>query len=206
MARYTGPKNRLARRENMDLGYKTVGTKAHASLLRRLNVMPGAHGQRGRRKTSDYGLQMREKQKVKRLYGLMERQFRRFFAMAKKWRGNTGDKFLQFLERRLDNTVYRLGLSPTRSLARQLVSHGHVRIDNHKVNIPSYLIEKDQIITLSVKALEIPAVKKMLEDKTPKIPEWLERKGPVGKIMRLPERSDIQDDINEQLIIEFYSR
>jgi small subunit ribosomal protein S4 len=206
MGRYTGPKNRLARREGMDLGYKTVGSKAHASLLRRLNVPPGAHGQKGKRKTSDYGLQLREKQKVKRMYGLMERQFRRFFTMAKKWKGNTGDKFIQFLERRLDNVLYRLNLAPTRNMARQLVSHGHVRIDNQKVSIPSYLVAANQMITLSSKALEIPAVKKMLENKSASNPEWLERKGPVGKIIRFPERSDIAEDINEQLIIEYYSR
>jgi len=206
MARYTGPKNRLSRREGVDLGYKTVGSKAHATLLKRLNLFPGAHGQKGRRKTSDYGLQLREKQKVKRMYGLMERQFRRFFQMAKKWRGNTGDKFLQFLERRLDNTVYRLGLTPTRALARQLVSHGHVLVDGKKLDIPSYLVEVNQIITLKPKALAIPAVVKMLENKSLTVPEWLDRKGPVGKIVRLPERADIFEDINEQLIIEFYSR
>jgi small subunit ribosomal protein S4 len=206
MARYTGPKNRLARREQTDLGYKTVGSKAHASLLRRLNVMPGAHGQKGRRKTSDYGLQLREKQKVKRLYGMMERQFRRFFQMAKKWKGNTGDKFLEFLERRLDNTIYRMELAPTRTMARQLISHGHVRINNAKVNIPSYLVSLNEMITYDAKALEIPAIKKILENKSPNMPSWLERKGPVGKIVRLPERKDINDDINEQLIIEFYSR
>jgi small subunit ribosomal protein S4 len=206
MARYTGPKNRLSRREGIDLGMKTVGSKAHASLLRRQNIAPGAHGQKGKRKTSDFGLQLREKQKVKRLYGMMERQFRRFFKIAKKWRGNTGNKFLQFLECRLDNTVYRAGLAPTRALTRQMVSHGHVFVNGKKVNIPSYLVQENQVITLSAKGLEIPAVKKMLDDKTFNIPKWLERKGPVAKVLRLPEREDIVEDINEQLIIEFYSR
>jgi len=206
MARYTGPKNRLSRREGIDLGYKTVGSKAHATLLKKLNLLPGQHGQRGRRKSSDYGLQLREKQKVKRMYGLMERQFRRFFAMAKKWKGNTGDKFLQFLESRLDNTIYRLGFAPTRALARQLVSHRHVFVDGKIVNIPSYIVSKGQTIVLSPKGLSIPAVSKMIEDKAITVPEWLERKGPAGKIVRNPERSDIAEDINEQLIIEFYSR
>jgi small subunit ribosomal protein S4 len=190
----------------MDLGYKTIGSKAHAALLRRLNIIPGMHGQRGKRKSSDYGIQLREKQKVKRFYGLLERQFRRFFSMAKKWRGNTGDKFLQFLERRLDNTLYRLNIAPTRALARQLVNHGHVRVDGSRVTIPSFLIQVGQVITLTPKGLEIPAVKKILEDKTVHVPEWLERKGPVGRMVRLPERADITEDINEQLIIEFYSR
>src|SRR3990170_3830250 len=137
MARYTGPTNRLSRREGMDLGFKTVGTKAHAQLLKRLNVPPGLHGRRGRRKISDYGLQLREKQKVKRMYGILERQFRKMFEQAKKWRGNTGDKMIEFLERRLDNVVYRLGLAPTRASARQIVTHGHVRINHQQVHILS---------------------------------------------------------------------
>jgi small subunit ribosomal protein S4 len=206
MGRYTGPKNRLARREGIDLGGKTIGSKSHASLLRRLNVAPGAHGQKGKRKSSDYGLQLREKQKVKRLYGMLERQFRRFFMMAKKWKGNTGDKFLQFLERRLDNVLYRMAFAPTRGLSRQLVSHGHVLVDGKKVNIPSFMVDEGQVITLSTKGMTIPAVKKLLDEKVVNIPEWVERKGPVGKITRFPERQDIVDDINEQLIIEFYSR
>jgi len=206
MAVYHGPKNRLSRRENTDLGHKTAGTKSHAVLLRRLNVPPGVHGQKGKRKTSDYGLQLREKQKVKRMYGMLERQFRRFFNMARKWRGNTGDIFIQFLERRLDNTLYRLGFAPTRTMARQIVTHGHVLINNKKVNIPSYLVNADEHITLKPKSFEIPAIKKISEDKAFKIPDWILRKGPVGKVVRLPERADIQEDINEQLIIEFYSR
>ncbi len=206
MARYTGPKNRLARREGMDLGYKTIGSKSHAGLLKRLGVMPGQHGVKGHRKLSDYGVQLREKQKVKRLYGALERQFRKTFALAMKWKGNTGEKLLQFMERRLDNTVYRMGFSPTRGLARQLVSHGHVLVDGKKVNIPSFLVEKDMVISLGTKGLEIPAVKKMLDDKSFHTPEWIERKGPVGKVVRLPERTDIGEDINEQLIVEHYSR
>lgn len=206
MGRYTGPRNRLARREGIDLGLKTVGTHAHAMLLKRLNVPPGQHGPKGKRKTSDYGLQLREKQKVKRLYGVMERQFRRAFEGARKSKGNTGEKLLEYLERRLDNTVYRLGLAPTRSLARQLTSHGHVLVDGKRVTIPSYAVCEGQVVTLKAKALEIPAVKKMLEEAAFKAPEWMERKGPVGKVVRLPLRSDIVEDINEQLIVEHYSR
>jgi small subunit ribosomal protein S4 len=206
MARYTGPKNKLSRREGIDLGLKTAGSKSHASLLKRMGIIPGAHGQRGRRKSSDYGFQLREKQKVKRIYGLLERQFRKTFAMAKKWKGNTGDKFLEFLERRLDNTVYRLGFAPTRVSARQFVNHGHILVDNKKINIPSFLVNANQVITVKPKAMEIPALKNMLDDKNYKVPDWLQRKGPTGKVVRMPERSDIKDDINEQLIIEFYSR
>ena len=206
MARYTGPKNRLARREGMDLGYKTVGSKAHATLLKRLGVVPGQHGVKGHRKLSDFGVQLREKQKVKRIYGALERQFRKTFEQAKKWKGNTGEKLLEFMERRLDNVIYRAGFSPTRGLARQLVSHKHVIVNGEKVNIPSFLVEKDMVITLGTKAMEIPAVKKMLEDKSFKPPSWIERKGPVSKVVRVPERTDITEDINEQLIVEHYSR
>lgn len=206
MARYTGPKNRLARREGMELGYKTPGTKAHAGLLKRLGVPPGQHGAKGRRKVSDFGLQLREKQKVKRMYGVLERQFRKTFAQAKKWRGNTGEKLLEFMERRLDNVVYRMGLSPTRGLSRQLVSHGHVMVDGKKVNIPSFRVEKDMVISLRPKTMEIPAVSQAIGDTSGQLPAWIERKGPVGKVVRLPERTDVREDINEQLIVEHYSR
>lgn len=206
MSRYTGPTNRLSRAEGIDLGHKTVGTKSHAQLLKRLNVPPGMHGAKGKRKTSEYGLQLREKQKVKRMYGVLERQFRRMYEIAKISKVNTGDKLLEFMERRLDNTVYRLGFAPTRNAARQMVNHGHVFVDNKKVTIPSYMVRADQLIILKAKALEIPAIKKQMEDKGYKSPMWLERKGPVGKIVRLPLREDVQEDISMQLIIEHYSR
>lgn len=206
MARYTGPKNRLARKENLDLGLKTIGSKSHANLLKRLNVPPGMHGAKGRRKLSDFGTQLREKQKVKRLYGVLERQFRKAFDRAKKWKGNTGEKLLEFMERRLDNAIYRVGFAPTRAMSRQLVSHGHVIIDGEKVTIPSYLVTPHEVLTLRQKAMEIPAVKKMLDDKAFHTPEWMERKGPVGKVLRLPVRTDVTEDINEQLIVEHYSR
>jgi small subunit ribosomal protein S4 len=206
MARYTGPKNRLSRREGLDLGTKTVGTKAHAMLLKRLNVPPGQHGAKGRKKLSSFGLQLREKQKVKRFYSVMEKQFRNSFEKAKKWKGNTGEKLLEFMERRLDNVVYRLGLAPTRALSRQLVSHCHILVNGKKLNIPSYQVEVGEIISLGSKATRVPAVVKMLEDKTYTPPEWLERKGPGGKVVRLPLRSDLKEDINEHLIVEHYSR
>ncbi len=206
MARYTGPKNRLARREGFDLGLKTVGSHAHAALLKRLNVAPGIHGAKGRRKISDYGTQLREKQKAKRIYGLLERQFRKSFEMAKKWKGNTGEKLLEFLERRLDNVIYRLGLAPTRTMARQLVSHGHVLVNGKKLNIPSSQVKINDVITLKNKSFEIPAVKKISEDNTYQLPEWLERKGPVGRILKFPVRENVTDNIDVQLIVEFYSR
>lgn len=204
--RYTGPKNRLARREGVDLGLKSVGSKSHANLLKRLNVQPGIHGPKGHRKMSGFGSQLREKQKVKRMYGLVEKQFRNTFERAKKWRGNTGDKLVEFLERRLDNAVFRAGFAPTRTMARQLVSHGHVFVDGKKVSIPSYVVGVDETVTLKTKSLEIPAVKKMMEDKGYQVPQWLVRQGPATKVVRFPVRLDVQEDINEQLIIEYYSR
>lgn len=206
MARYTGPKNRLARREGIDLGLKTVGSKAHIGLLRRIGIIPGLHGVKGRRKISDYGSQLREKQKVKRMYGLLERQFRKVFERSKKWKGNTGEKLLEFLERRLDNAVYRMGLSPTRGFSRQIVTHGHVLVNGKKVSIPSYLVSVNDVIMLKSKALAMSPVQKLLEDKAFKTPEWIERAGPVGKITRHPVRTDVNEDINEKLIIEHYSR
>ncbi len=206
MARYTGPKNRLARREGIDLGLKTVGSKSHAGYLRRANIPPGSHGVKSRRKISGYGQQLREKQKVKRMYGVLERQFRKNFERARKWKGNTGEKLLAFMERRLDNVLYRAALAPTRASARQFVTHGHVLVDGEKVTIPSYLVAKDQVISYKTKGLTIPAVKKLLDEKTVTTPEWLERKGPVVKIIREPQRPDVKEDISEQLIVEYYSR
>ena len=206
MARYTGPKNRLARREGTDLGLQTPGTNAHAQLLRRLKIMPGMHGQKGRRKISDYGSQLREKQKVKRMYGLLERQFKKYFDAAARVVGNTGEVLLVTLERRLDNVLYRLNLAPTRAAARQFINHGHVRVDGKRVNIPSFLVKPGMVITPFDTMLKINAVKKLLEEKELKTASWLTRKGPLGKVVRMPKREDVTEDINEQLIIEFYSR
>lgn len=206
MARYTGPKNRLARREGTDLGLQTPGTNAHAQLLRRLKIMPGMHGQKGRRKISDYGSQLREKQKVKRMYGLLERQFKKYFDAAARVVGNTGEVLLVTLERRLDNVLYRLNLAPTRAAARQFINHGHVRVDGKRVNIPSFLVKPGMVIAPFDKMLQIVSVKKLLEEKELQIASWLSRKGPVGKVVRMPKREDVTEDINEQLIIEFYSR
>ena len=190
------------------MGLKTVGSSAHNSLLRRIKILPGAHAQKGkgRRKISDYGLQLREKQKVKRMYGMLEKQFRKYFDIASRERGNTGEALLTLLERRLDNTVYRLGLAPTRSSARQFVSHGHILIDGKKVSIPSFLVKKDMVITPKQKLLATPILQKLLEEKDHILPSWLERKGPVGRVREIPKREDVAEAINEQLIIEFYSR
>lgn len=203
MARYTGPKNRLARREGVDLGLKAgVALK----LQRRLNIPPGMHGQRGKRKVSEFGMQLREKQKVKRIYGVMEKQFANYMVQAAKQKGATGETLLIFLERRLDNVLYRLQLAQTRAQARQFVVHGHVLVNGKKVNIPSYLTRTDETIGLSTKALSNPIIKMLLEEKNPVLPKWLERKAAIGHIIRTPERMDMETDINEQLIVEFYSR
>ena len=206
MARYTGPKNKLGRREGMDLALKTPGTKSHMSLLKRLKIKPGQHGQKMRSKVSDYGRQLREKQKIKRIYGIMERQFKKYYQQATEFKGVTGEQLLQYLERRLDNVVYRLGVAPTRAAAPQMVRHGHLLVDGKRVDIPSYRIRKDQIVSLRMKAMIIPMVKQILSETTRIAPSWIERKGNAGKILSLPKREDITEDINEQLAVEFCSR
>jgi small subunit ribosomal protein S4 len=198
MARYTGPKDRLSRREGFDLFGK-------GSKLTRLAVPPGVHGPKGSRRPSQYGRQLREKQKVKRAYGVMEKQFRGYVTKAFKTRGNTGEKLLSFLERRLDNVVYRLGFVPTRVAARQLISHRHVLVNGKKVNIPSYQVKIGDIITLTQKAAEIPAVRKALKEDI-KIPGWMKRKAIVGKIESIPVKDDVPEPISTQDIVEFYSR
>ncbi|MAG59567.1 30S ribosomal protein S4 [Candidatus Woesebacteria bacterium] len=197
--RYTGPKDRLSRREGVDLFGK-------GSRLTRLAVPPGMHGPRGWNKRSEYGRQLREKQKVKRLYGVTERQFRRYFAQAEKLKENTGESLIRLLERRLDNVVYRLGFVPTRSAARQIVGHGHVLVDEKKVNIPSYQVNEGQVVALDTKAQAIPEIKELLSGKGTKPVSWLERKVAVGKIKSLPSREEVVEPISEQDIVEFYSR
>ncbi|MBL7158992.1 30S ribosomal protein S4 [Candidatus Microgenomates bacterium] len=206
MARYTGPKNKLARREKIDLEFKTPGTSAHASLLKRLNISPGVHGQKRARKPSDYSVQLREKQKVKRIYGLLEKQFKKYFFEALKKKAAAGEELLKLLEKRLDNVVYRLGFTPTRASARQLIVHGHILVNGRKITIPSYRVSIEETINFRDKSLKIPMIKKKLSEKNPIIPSWLKRKGPVGKMANEPQREDNRADINEQLIVEYYSR
>jgi small subunit ribosomal protein S4 len=202
MARYTGPKNKLSRRAGQDLGLKTNSSK----LARRLNIPPGQHGRKGTGKQSEFGIQLREKQKVKWMYGVLEKQFRRYINQATKNPSATGTELLRLLELRLDNVVYRLNLAPTRSAARQLVTHGHVRVNNLKVDRPSFRLKLNDTVALTPKAIKIPAVAETLEAKSKNVPIWLEKKAIVGKIKSLPERDDIDAEINENLIIEYYSR
>lgn len=199
MARYTGPKDRLSRREGFDL--YGAGAK-----LTRLAVPPGVHGPKGTRMLSQYGRQLREKQKVKRLYGVLERQFRRYVEEALKTKGNTGETLLSLLERRLDNVIFRLGFAVSRPSARQLVSHRHVLVNGKRVNVPSYQVRAGEAISLSGKALTIPSVKKVLAEKDRKIPGWLKKKAAFGVVIREPKMEDIQEPISVQDIVEYYSR
>lgn len=199
MARYIGPKDRLSRREAFDLFGKGVK-------LTRMNVPPGVHGPKGNMRVSQYGRQLREKQKVKRMYGLLERQFKKYVDQALKSKGNTVNKLFELLESRLDNTVYRLGFAATRSQARQMVSHRHVLVNGKKVNIPSYRVRTKDTVTLSTKAFEIPKVAGLVKEDDVLLPTWLKRKGAAGLVLRDPIREDITEPIEDQAIIEFYSR
>ncbi|MBI3282714.1 30S ribosomal protein S4 [Candidatus Curtissbacteria bacterium] len=202
MARYTGPKHRLCRAE----GTALCGSPK-CPVIRKNAGPPGQHGQKGRKKLSEYGIQLREKQKVKRMYGVLERQFNKYFNMASSKKAATGEALLQILETRLDNVIYRLALATSRPQARQLVSHGHVMVNGKKVTIPSYNVKIGDIVTLAPKTVNLPFIKKLAEDKKEeKMPSWLSKKAVVGKVESLPKRADLEADINERLIVEYYSR
>ncbi len=200
MARYTGPKDRLSRREGFDLFNK--GAK-----LTRLNITPGVHGPKGsRRAPSQYGRELREKQKVKRMYGLLEKQFAGYMEKAMKTRGNTVNALYALLERRLDNVVYRLGFANSRPQARQLVGHRHVLVNGAKVNIPSYQVKPGDTITLTSIAMNIPSMVVTLKEERENMPTWLARKAAAGQIVRIPSREDVIEPFHDQDVIEFYSR
>lgn len=201
MARYTGPKNRISRQIGEDLGLKSNPLK----VARRLRIKPGQHGAKGHGKTSEYGIQLKEKQKTKYIYGILEKQLRQLFEEASKNPTATGSALLSLLERRLDNVVYRMGWSPTRAGARQLVSHGHITVNGKKVDVPSYRIQVDDVVALTTAGMKIPVVVQQLEADR-EVAAWLDRKKAVGKVARLPERDDIQEGIQEQLVVEYYSR
>lgn len=200
MARYTGPKTKLSRREGIFLGGSLKAFE------RRGATPPGQHGARRGRKPSNYAIQLREKQKVKRYYGVLERQFRKYFDWASKTE-STGITLLQLLETRLDHVVFLLGFAPTKAMARQLVTHGHVLVNGKRVDIPSYRVTPGEVITLNAKASAIPAVVESLKNSVESnIPAWLERKAGAGHVKSQPEREHITFPIEEQLIIEYYSR
>lgn len=200
MARYRGPKRRLSRREGLALFAKDA-----KSLERKGAVPPGQHGAKRRRRISEYNIQLREKQKAKRIYGILERQFKKYVLEANKIKGATGLSLLQILETRLDNIVYKLGFSKSRAGARQLISHGHIQVDGQKTAIPSYKVKTGQTIALSGKLSDNTQVQKSLEG-LETLPKWLERQATVGKVLRKPERDEMERSIDEQLIVEYYSR
>jgi small subunit ribosomal protein S4 len=202
MARYTGPRSKIARK----FGEPIFGPDKN---LDRKNFPPGQHGlTKKRKKTSEYGVQLREKQKVKYTYGLLERQFRNFFEKASSASGVTGLLLLQMLESRLDNVVYRLGIAPTRAAARQLVSHRHITVNGNVVNIPSYLLRPGDIIGVREKSKSLETITESLESNRRSRLAWLEwdETQMAGKYMSVPERSEIPEEIKEQLIVELYSK
>lgn len=208
MARYVGPVCRLCRRNGAKLFLKGDRCYTVKCALEKRNYAPGQHGQQ-RKKLSNYGVQLREKQKLRRIYGLNERQFRNYFHMAAREEGVTGDNFLRILERRLDNVIFRMGIAASRSQARQLVRHGHVRVNGRKVNIPSFLVKPDEMISLKETTASKPFIVDALEQaKNKKAPAWLEvnYEKIEAKVVSLPAREDIDSQIDELLVVEHYSR
>ncbi|MFA5089476.1 MAG: 30S ribosomal protein S4 [Candidatus Omnitrophota bacterium] len=208
MARYINAVCRLCRREGEKLFLKGPRCLTPKCALARRSYAPGQHGQM-RTKISNYGLQLREKQKVKRTYGVLERQFRKYFKLASHSKGVTGKILLQFLERRLDNVIFRLGVGVSRAQSRQVVRHNFVFVNSHRVNIPSYLISTGDIIQIKAKEKAEKKLRDNLElSKERSVPSWLEfdAAGLKAKVVRLPEKEDIQQPIEEQLIVELYSK
>ncbi len=202
MARYTGPTTRISRR----FGQPIMGSNKS---FEKKNYPPGVHGPRLRRKVSEYSIGLNEKQKLRYAYGLMEKQFRRLFERAKRERGVTGDRFLQLLETRLDSVVYQLGFARSRQAARQFVNHGHIRVNGHKVDIPSYTVKSGDEIEVKPSASSRQLATRNLEETRARtVPSWLTLQEDALKatVTRLPERDDIEPLVNEQLIVEFYSR
>ncbi len=208
MARYTESVCRLCRRENLKLFLKGERCYTDKCAIERRNYPPGQHGQ-GRPKFSEYSIQLREKQKVKRMYGLLEKQFRRTFAEASRIKGITGETLLVLLERRLDNVAYRLGFASSRAEARTLVRHGHLLVNGKKVNIPSYTVRAGDVVSVKEPSRQLGRVQSAMEGAQRRgVPDWAEvdRDAFSGKIKILPTRSDVTMPINEKLIVELYSK
>ena len=207
MARYIGPKAKLSRREGTDLFLKSARRSLESKC--KLDSKPGQHGRTSGARTSDYGDQLREKQKVKRMYGVLERQFRRYFAEADRRKGNTGETLLQLLESRLDNVVYRLGFASTRAEARQLVSHKAIVVNAGVVNIPSYQVKVGDVVSVREKAKKQVRIAEALSlAEQSGFPMWIsvDAKKMEGSLKTLPDRSDFNQEVNESLIVELYSR
>jgi small subunit ribosomal protein S4 len=209
VARYIGPKCKICRREGEKLFLRGSRCYTDKCAFTRRGYPPGTHGRVGRRKLTSYATQLREKQKVKAMYGLLEQQFRNTFAKAARKSGNTGENLLVLLERRLDNVVYQLGIASSRTQARQLVRHGHILVNGKKTDVPSYLVKVDQEIKLVDAQKKNPEVGKSLDERDlEKIVGWLkiDRDSIAGKVLRYPNRDDITLPIQESLIVEFYSK
>ena len=209
MGRYIGAVCRLCRRQGEKLFLKGTKCQTEKCAAAKRAYPPGQHGQGRRQKLSNYGVQLKEKQKVKRIYGVLERQFRKYFKIASKTKGVTGKVLLQLLERRLDNVVFRMGLGISRSQARQIVRHNLIAVNSRRVNIPSFLVDKDDVIEIKAKDKVKIKIKDNLElSKERTVPNWLEFNAAdmKGKVIRLPEKTDIQQPIQEQLIVELYSK
>lgn len=209
MARYTGSVCRQCRREGTKLFLKGDRCYGAKCAVTKRHTPPGQHGQARTRKQSEYGIQLREKQKCRRAYGVLESQFRKYFSMASNMRGVTGENMLCLLERRLDNVIYRLGLGESRPMARQVVQHGHICVNGKKVDIPSYLIKPGDVITVRERSRDMQNMKAIREQGAGKpMPKWLEMdlENLTGKVIAMPQRDDIDLTIEEHLIVEFYSR
>ena len=207
MARYLGPKAKLSRREGTDLFLKSA--RRSIADKSKFDSKPGQHGRTSGQRMSDFGLQLREKQKVKRMYGVLERQFRRYFAMADQQKGNTGSNLLSLLESRLDNVVYRMGFGSTRAEARQLVSHKAITVNGHQVNIPSYLVKAGDVVSVREKSKKQGRVLEALQLATQVgMPAWVDVNvdKAEGVFKKAPDRDEFAADINESLIVELYSR
>lgn len=209
MARYTGPSCKLCRREKNKLFLKGTKCFTEKCPLERKNYAPGQHGLSRRAKVSDYSIQLREKQKVKRTYGVLESQFRNYFELASKQKGRTGENLVKLLERRLDNIVYRSGLAPSRKAARQLILHKHFKINGKTVNIPSFLLKAGDSIQVKDNSKQVKVFhESMKRVKDDMLPGWLsiDKSALKGTLLAIPERIDIPFNANEQLIVELYSK
>jgi small subunit ribosomal protein S4 len=209
MARYIGPVCRLCRREGMKLFLKGERCYTEKCAIEKRNFLPGQHGKARKAKLAGYGLQLREKQRVKRIYGVLENQFRRYFEAADRQRGITGELLLQMLECRLDNVIYRIGFATSRAQARQLVRHGHFSVNGKKVDIPSYQVREGDMVAVRERSKQTAAVQHAIaEVKGRGIPEWLSLQADQtsGRIVSLPSRAQINLPVQEQLIVELYSK
>ncbi|MBT3169248.1 MAG: 30S ribosomal protein S4 [Candidatus Cloacimonetes bacterium] len=211
MARYTGPSCRLCRREGTKLFLKGARCSSAKCAMEKRPYIPGEHGngKRFNKKMSDYGIHLREKQKVRRIYGILEKQFRKYFKMAAKKTGVTGENLLKFLEMRLDNVVYRMGFAPSRKSARQIIRHGHIIVNGRKVDIPSFLLKANDEIKIKENRSQMPLIQEAMEASTEVDSiDWFKVDKPkfTGTVLNIPSREQIQLDVDERLIVEYYSK